>query len=151
MIKSNMYFRPPPEPVANPDKDWSEAYAEWYENGRAPEYRMENDSNSPIRCAECDCDKGGEGCNWIGHRPSVPEGLVLISEPAPRQSVHECGEVLDCYVPKDPETGKIYVNATGSTPGECGANLTMIEMPEAVLLRIDVVRAALNIVEEPTQ
>ncbi|MEL7396995.1 MAG: hypothetical protein AAFN44_11530 [Pseudomonadota bacterium] len=33
-------FRPPPEPMANPNNDWADKYAEWYENGRAPEYRL---------------------------------------------------------------------------------------------------------------
>ncbi|WP_300009612.1 hypothetical protein [uncultured Roseobacter sp.] len=31
-------FRPPPEPVANPNNDWADLYAKWFED-RSPEYR----------------------------------------------------------------------------------------------------------------
>lgn len=51
---------------------------------------------------------------------------------------------MKCYVPKDPKTGKLYVNAVGTSKKECDVNLSMVELPEEVLLRLEVVRAELK-------
>lgn len=56
---------------------------------------------------------------------------------------------MECYVPKDPVTGKLYINAVGSTVHECGLYIGMIEVPEEVLLRLVVVRASISVCDQP--
>lgn len=57
-----MLHKPPPEPVASPSKAWADMYADWYENGRAPEYRAHEAAMTEIEMLRIAvvryCDRG---------------------------------------------------------------------------------------------
>ena len=45
----------------------------------------------------------------------------------------------EAYVARDPKTGRMYVNAVGSTENEVAANLSFIDIPMDVAERLEIV------------